>query len=75
MKEPIKIYINAYHWTFERVDGNYFNLVFYGATKNGEGNQHRIYIKLDFAFTGYLIRELKENLNKQIKRYQSYFKA
>ena len=73
MKETI-IRITCWHVEQERVDDKDSNLIFYGSTKDGEGNRHKIYVKIPYSWTGFLLKILRSGLQKQIDRFQTYFK-
>lgn len=74
MKEPTKINLSIWHVEAERENDHNFILTFHGQTKNGEGNSHEIRCKIPYSWTGFLLKILRDNLTKQIDRFQTYFK-
>jgi len=67
-----KIHLTIWHFEIKRIDGEYFNLVCYGNTKDGKGKRHKVYLKMHYSFTQYLIIDIKKFINKQIERLHSF---
>ena len=70
--EKIKIYIKVWDFKIERIDNNDFYLKVSGATKDGQGKRYEIYLKMPFSFVGYLRKNLKIAVPKQIERLKGF---
>jgi hypothetical protein len=68
------IHLTLFWWTFKRLSDKSFALEIIGATKFGKGRRYKVSIKIPYSYIGYMMRDLRKGMIKQIDRLKGYLK-